>query len=77
MYSHRERAERRQIRGDLRRLAKEERGRQEAAVVEVVKGAQVNTTFDTRQLINLASLYFTLSSDWCPFATYPALKIAT
>lgn len=37
----RERAERRQIRADLRRLAKEERSRQEAAVKEVVKGAQV------------------------------------
>ncbi|GIL45595.1 hypothetical protein Vafri_2803 [Volvox africanus] len=37
----RDRAERRALRGDLRRLAKEERQRQEAAVVEVIKGAQV------------------------------------
>ncbi|KAL6763961.1 P-loop containing nucleoside triphosphate hydrolase protein [Haematococcus lacustris] len=36
-----QRAERRQLRGDLRRLGKEERGRQEAAVKEVVAGAQV------------------------------------
>ena len=37
----RERAERRAIRGDLRRLAGEERKRQEAAVKEVVAGARV------------------------------------
>ncbi|GLC34608.1 hypothetical protein PLESTM_000216800 [Pleodorina starrii] len=37
----RDRAERRALRGDLRRLAKEERQRQEAAVAEVIKGAQV------------------------------------
>lgn len=37
----RDRAERRTLRGELRRLAKEERQRQEAAIVEVVKNAQV------------------------------------
>ncbi|GFR40163.1 hypothetical protein Agub_g720 [Astrephomene gubernaculifera] len=37
----RDRAERRALRGDLRRLAKEERQRQEAAVKEVVRGSQV------------------------------------
>ncbi|EFJ52473.1 hypothetical protein VOLCADRAFT_79084 [Volvox carteri f. nagariensis] len=37
----RDRAERRALRSDLRRLAKEERLRQEAAVVEVIKGARV------------------------------------
>eukprot|EP00198_Chlamydomonas_reinhardtii_P001007 XP_001690342.1 predicted protein [Chlamydomonas reinhardtii] len=37
----RDRAERRELRGDLRRLGKEERQRQEAAVAEVIKGAQV------------------------------------
>ncbi|KXZ43249.1 hypothetical protein GPECTOR_96g715 [Gonium pectorale] len=37
----RERAERRALRADLRRLAKEERQRQEAAIKEVIRGAQV------------------------------------
>jgi hypothetical protein len=37
----RERSERRSIQADLRRLAREERQRQEAAVKEVVAGAQV------------------------------------
>ncbi|GIL72076.1 hypothetical protein Vretimale_514 [Volvox reticuliferus] len=37
----RDRAERRALRADLRRLVKEERQRQEAAVVEVIKGARV------------------------------------
>ncbi|KAG2432839.1 hypothetical protein HXX76_008572 [Chlamydomonas incerta] len=37
----RDRAERRELRGDLRRLGKEERQRQEAAVAEVIKGGQV------------------------------------
>ncbi len=41
VFAHRERAERRAIRSDLRRLAGEERQRQEAAVREVIKGAQV------------------------------------
>ncbi len=41
VWVRRERAERRAIRQDLRRLAGEERSRQEAAIVEVVKGAQV------------------------------------
>lgn len=37
----RDKAERRALRADLRRLGKEERQRQEAAVAEVIKGAQV------------------------------------
>uniref|UniRef100_A0A7R9YTI7 AAA+ ATPase domain-containing protein n=1 Tax=Chlamydomonas euryale TaxID=1486919 RepID=A0A7R9YTI7_9CHLO len=37
------RAERRQVQGELRKLAKEERKRQQAAIVEVLKSAQVVT----------------------------------
>ncbi|PNH09678.1 DNA-binding protein SMUBP-2 [Tetrabaena socialis] len=37
----RDRAERRGLRGDLRRLGKEERKRQEAAVAEVIRGSRV------------------------------------
>jgi hypothetical protein len=42
--SRKDREERREVRAELRRLGKEERQRQEKAVAEVLKGAQIVCT---------------------------------